>query len=253
MKTEEVMKKKILILGDGLLAKELIKQTGWDYVSRKKDGVDITDPSTYYKMTEIFDSMGQSMPYDTIVNCIAYTDTYGTDKETAWDCNYRGVSSLVEFCNKWNTKLVHISTDFLYANSKVGATEEDVPVHGANWYSYTKLLGDGHVQLKSDNYLLLRGTHKETPFTHDKAWINQIGNFDYVNVISSIICSLISNQASGIYNIGTEPKTMFELAKRTKPNVQPTYELYHETTATNVVISVDKTKQFLNKNGVKAW
>ena len=41
MKTEEVMEKKILILGDGLLAKELIKQTGWDYISRKKDGFDI--------------------------------------------------------------------------------------------------------------------------------------------------------------------------------------------------------------------
>ena len=28
--------KKILVLGDGLLGSELVKQTGWDYVSRKK-------------------------------------------------------------------------------------------------------------------------------------------------------------------------------------------------------------------------
>jgi hypothetical protein len=28
---------KVLILGDGLLGKELVKQTGWPFVSRKKD------------------------------------------------------------------------------------------------------------------------------------------------------------------------------------------------------------------------
>ena len=28
---------KALILGDGLLGSELHKQTGWDYISRKKD------------------------------------------------------------------------------------------------------------------------------------------------------------------------------------------------------------------------
>jgi hypothetical protein len=32
----------ILILGDGLLGSELIKQTGWDYISRKKNGFDFT-------------------------------------------------------------------------------------------------------------------------------------------------------------------------------------------------------------------
>ena len=31
-----------LILGDGLLGSELRKLTGWDYVSRKNDGIDFT-------------------------------------------------------------------------------------------------------------------------------------------------------------------------------------------------------------------
>ena len=30
-----------LILGDGLLGSELIKITKWDYISRKKDGIDL--------------------------------------------------------------------------------------------------------------------------------------------------------------------------------------------------------------------
>ena len=37
---------KYLILGDGLLGSEIQKITSWDYVSRKKDGVDLDNPST---------------------------------------------------------------------------------------------------------------------------------------------------------------------------------------------------------------
>ena len=34
---------KVLILGDGLLGSEIGKQTEWDYISRKKDGIDVLD------------------------------------------------------------------------------------------------------------------------------------------------------------------------------------------------------------------
>ena len=34
-------KMKIVVLGDGLLGKEIINQTGWDYYSRKKDNLNI--------------------------------------------------------------------------------------------------------------------------------------------------------------------------------------------------------------------
>jgi len=76
---------------------------------------------------------------------------------------------LVDLCNQYNKKLVHISTDYLYTFSKDNATENDVPVHCRNWYGYTKLLADGYVQLKADNFLLIRSTHKAEPFTFDTA------------------------------------------------------------------------------------
>ena len=31
-----IKQQKVLVLGDGLLGSELVKQTGWEYVSRKK-------------------------------------------------------------------------------------------------------------------------------------------------------------------------------------------------------------------------
>tara|TARA_Y100001972_G_scaffold128851_1_gene192151 strand:+ start:2426 stop:3136 length:711 start_codon:yes stop_codon:yes gene_type:complete len=210
------MSNKILILGDGLLGKELHTQSGYDFISRRKDGFDITSKSTYDHILAIKFGTIQYCPYDIIINTIAYTDTYSEDKDQHWNVNYKGVADLVDFCNYWKIKLVHVVTDYIYANSKENASEEDVPVHCENWYGYTKLLGDGYVQLKCKNYLLIRSTHKATPFLHDVAWKDQIGNFDYVDVIGKKILDLINKDQVGIFNVGTELKSMYDLANETK-------------------------------------
>jgi dTDP-4-dehydrorhamnose reductase len=219
----------IVVLGDGLLGSELIKQTGWDCISRKKDGFDITKPETFiFHLIENHNGAAFTPKYDYIVNCIAYTDTYSSSKELNWNINYKGVADLVDFCNKWKIKLIHISTDYVYTNSIPEASENDIPIHGNNWYSYTKLLADAYIELKSNNYLICRETHKSNPFPYDKAWIDQIGNFDYVNVITKIIVKLIEEGAAGTFNIGTELKSIYTLANKTtsvipifKPNNVP--------------------------------
>lgn len=210
---------KVLVLGDGLLGKELVKQTNWDYISRKKDKFDLSDKSTYYLMAKTEFGKVQHCDYDVIINCIANTNTYSDDKESHWDTNYKGVADLVDFCNNWKIKLVHISTDYLYSNSNFNVTENSVPVHCNNWYGYTKLLGDGHVQLKSNNYLIIRCTHKPNPFPYNEAWIDQVGNFDYVDKISNLIIKLINKNCKGIYNVGTNLKSIFTLAKKTKKDI----------------------------------
>mgnify|MGYP003135252171 CR=1 FL=1 len=222
-----------LILGDGLLGTELKKQTGWDYISRKKDGIDFTDFLSYRELIK---------DYDEIVNCIAYTNTYDSDKDKHWKVNYEGVSHLVKLCNLLDKKLVHISTDYIYTNSKEEASEEDVPVHCQNWYGYTKLLADGYIQLKSNNFLLLRGTHKQEPFPYDKAWLNQVGNFDYVSVISDLVIKLINKNCTGIYNVGTEIKSMYELAKRTQSDVRCDMYL-HPHIPKNVTMNLNKMEK----------
>jgi len=208
-------KNKVLILGDGLLGSEISNQTNWDCISRKKDGFDINDKSTYHIMTSLEYGAIQYCKYDIIINCIAATDTYNENKNDHWNTNYKGAADLVDFCNRWNLKLVHISTDYIYSNSISNASEETVPVHCNNWYGYTKLLGDGYVQLKSNDYLIIRCTHKPNPFPYEAAWIDQVGNFDYVDKIAHMIINLVDKEASGIYNVGTDLKSMYELASKT--------------------------------------
>lgn len=225
---------KPLILGDGLLGSEINRQTNWNYISRKKDDFQITS-----NLESFFLKNGRPVT-NTLVNCIANTDTYSNDRELHWEVNYVFLHKLILFCNKHNIKLVHISTDYLYTNSVNNATENDVPVHCNNWYGYTKLLGDGLVQLISDNYLLLRCTHKPKPFPYEKAWIDQIGNFDYVDKISRIIIKLINSNTSGLYNVGTELKSMYNLASETSkasPSISDTH------VPKNLSMSIDRLKK----------
>ena len=197
----------VVILGDGLLGGEIKKQTKWNVLSRKLTSFDVNDlDSSFSGLDKI----------DIIINCIANTDTYSDDKKTHWDINYAFVNDLIKYCNSNVIKLVHISTDYVYTGSINNASEEDVPVHCNNWYGYTKLLGDGLVQLQSNDYLLIRCTHKPNPFPYDEAWIDQVGNFDYVNIISDLIIKLVNSGVSGLYNVGTETKTMYEMASKTK-------------------------------------
>ena len=222
---------RVLVLGDGLLGSEIVKQTNWDYLSRKKDGFDIT--------TSEFNFTG----YDTIINCIAYTNTYSDNKESNWNINYKGVADLVDYCNYHNIKLVHISTDYVYTNSISDASENDIPIHSNNWYSYTKLLADAYIELKSNNYLICKGTHKPTPFPYEKAWVDQWGNFDYVDVIASLIINLVMSNNFGIFNVGTEFKSMFDLAKKTNENITPA--LKPDYVPKNTSMNVSKLKKLL--------
>ncbi len=50
-----------------------------------------------------------------------------------------------------------------------------------------------------------------------------MGNFDYVDVIAKQIIDLINENRSGIWNIGTKFKSVFDLAIQTNPRVHYFY------------------------------
>ena len=223
-----------IILGNGLLGSEIHKETNWVTVSRQ-DGFDFNDE---YDILSVIEKYKPT----TIINCIANTNTYSEDKELHWKTNYESLAFLVDTCVKRNIKLVHISTDYVYTGSKTGASEKDIPVHCNSWYGYTKLIGDAYVQLKMKNYLLIRCSHKPTPFPYELGVVSQVGNFDYVDVITSLIIKLIDNNRVGIYNVGTEPKTVYELAKQTNKHIRPMYNVLNSAMPTNITMDTTKMK-----------
>lgn len=218
----------VVILGNGLMGGELHRQSGWDYLSRDEHGIDITVPDSYTELIK---------PYDQVVNCIGHTNTSHPFKQPSWDVNYVGVMDLVDACNEFGKKLIHMSTDYIYANSVSEASENDVPVHYSNWYTYSKILSDGYVQARAKNYLIIRTSYKSRPYPWEGAWINLKGNFDYVDVIAELIIRLISKNAMGVYNVGTGLKNMYQLALRTCPG---TTKMHDKVIPSDVTMNLDK-------------
>ena len=227
---------KVLVLGKGKLGGEIVKQTGWDYLSRAEHEITIDN----------FDEWkGRMDGYDVVVNCIANTDTYSDNKEKHWKANYELVTFLAEYCDDNRKKLVHISTDYLYQNSVDEANEEDEPLFEHTWYMFTKLLADEYLKEHAKNYLICRLSHKPYPFPYDSAWDDVITNADYTPVISGLVIELIKNGAEGLYNVGTERKTIYELAQRTNKNVKKIVSPPH--VPKNISMNVSKMENFLKQ------
>jgi dTDP-4-dehydrorhamnose reductase len=227
---------KVIVLGKGKLGGEIVKQTGWDYLCRAEHEITIDN----------FDEWKNRMDeYDVVVNCIANTDTYSDNKEKHWKANYELVTFLAEYCDDNGKKLVHISTDYLYQNSVDDAKEEDEPMFEHTWYLMTKLLADEYLKEHAKNYLICRLSHKPYPFPYDSAWDDVITNADYTPVISGLVIELIKNCADGLYNVGTERKTIYELAQRTNKNVKKIVSPPH--VPKNISMNVSKMENFLKQ------
>jgi dTDP-4-dehydrorhamnose reductase len=227
---------KVLVLGKGKLGGEIVKQTGWDYLCRAEHEITIDN----------FDEWKNKMDeYDVVVNCIANTDTYSDNKEKHWKANYELVTFLAEYCDDNGKKLVHISTDYLYQNSVDDAKEEDEPLFDHSWYLMTKLLADEYLKEHAKNYLICRLSHKPYPFPYESAWVDIVTNADYTPVISGLVIELIKNGAEGLYNVGTERKTIYELAQRTNKSVLKSIAPPH--IPKNVTMNISKMENFLKQ------
>ena len=207
-----------LILGDGLLGSEIAAQTGWDVASRKKGNLDI---ESYWELYDLV------YDYDTVVNCIANTDSYSTDKQAHWDVNYKFATNLSDLCKLRAKKLVHISTEFVYANNLYPPTEEDLPLPDHTWYAYTKLLADEYIKLTNNNFLICRELHKPKLLNYSEVW-NVKTSGDTVDKIATLIIKLINKNATGIYNVGTGDKTLSDIFPNL-PRVAPPSNVPEDT------------------------
>lgn len=204
---------KVVILGDGVLGTELESITGWPVESRKKTSLDIDNIE---KLSNII------YENDTIVNCIAFTDSYGGTKDEHWKINYVFPSTLSNLCLIEDKKLVHISTEFVYANNEEPPTEEDIPLPDNSWYAYSKLLADEYISFTNANALICRLLHKPSPFPYPDVW-NVKTSGDLVDKIAILVKELIEKDGAGIFNVGTGDKNLSDLAPNSKVIEPPSH------------------------------
>lgn len=152
---------KLLITGaGGQLGREWVahcEKGAIDHVALDSSALDITDPEKLALTIE------QNKP-DVIINCAAYTkvDQAEEDKDLAAAINTGAVTSLAGICAQKNVKLVHYSTDYVFAGDLKdkeqfpGGYPEGHPTAPINIYGRTKREGELAVMRSGCEYLILR-------------------------------------------------------------------------------------------------
>ena len=189
---------KILLTGgSGMLGTEMKKYLKFFAPSHKD--FDITKPKTlkgYYNTEDL-----------TIIHCAAYTNVPKAEieKDKCFGINVTGTYNMVEAFS--NAYFVYISSEHVFPEP-------------LNFYCKTKLWGEEIVKVHHANHLIIRTLFKKNPFPYEYAFFDQITDGDYVDVITPMIVKEILKQTKGTINIGTGRKTMFELARRTRPDIK---------------------------------
>jgi dTDP-4-dehydrorhamnose reductase len=146
---------KILLTGSkGQLGQEVEKlsiNSGLDIVSTDLPEIDITDSDL---LTRIFSDLKPSI----VINAAAYTavDLAETQKETCYAVNLAGPANLTRLCDKYNARLIHISTDYVFDGKGNTPYHEDDPVSPVNVYGHSKADGETAVIAGSGKHIVLR-------------------------------------------------------------------------------------------------
>jgi len=235
----------ILVTGShGQLGSEIkiiVKDNSLDYIDKRfffttKDSLDITDKSSieaYIKEHNI----------DIIINCAAYTAVDNAEENIimADAINREAVKDLAIFSKKYNIKLIHISTDYLFDGNTFKPYTEEIQSNPQGIYSKTKLAGEQEIrQINPSNSIIIRtswiysslgtnfvktmlklGTEKESL----NVVFDQIGTPTYARDLANAILSIINhpiidNDDVAIYHYSNEgvaswydfAKSIFEIS-----------------------------------------
>ncbi|REF35083.1 dTDP-4-dehydrorhamnose reductase [Thermasporomyces composti] len=114
-----------------------LREAGHEVVGLGRGDLDITDADA---VRAAFD---RHRP-DVVVNCAAYTavDDAETDEERAYQVNAVGPRLLAEAAAAHGTRLVHVSTDYVFAGDARAPYAEDAKPAPATAYGRTKLAGE---------------------------------------------------------------------------------------------------------------
>lgn len=95
---------------------------------------------------------------DVVLNCAAWTDVDGaeTREDLAFRVNAVGPATLARACGGSKAKLVHISTDYVFAGDSGTPYAEDAPLAPRSAYGRTKAAGEWAVRayLPHDSWIL---------------------------------------------------------------------------------------------------
>jgi dTDP-4-dehydrorhamnose reductase len=158
---------------------------------------------------------------DWVINCAAYTqvDQAETDAEMAFLVNRDSAAALARGIKHTGGRLLHVSTDFVFAGNASRPYAEDAPTGALGVYGESKLAGEQLVTTVLPSALILRtgwvygvhgnnfvktilrlaGEREELRIIDD-----QVGTPSWTADIVSAMLSLVDTKVSGTYHFSNE-------------------------------------------------
>lgn len=207
---------KLLISGcDGLLARNIMSSRDFRFrfygFNRKE--MDVTSIKQLEKRIDL-------VRPDAFLHCAAMThpmEEHEIDIERSIETNIIGTSNVAMICRKYNIKMIHVSTDWVYGEG--GNKSEDDPINPISNYSLSKVGGECAARMDKSN-LILRCCFTERPFKHERAFIDAKKSCLYVDEIVPIILELIYKKCKGVYNVGGKAQSTYEFAQVSNPHIK---------------------------------
>lgn len=208
---------------------------------------------------------------DWCINCAAYTavDKAESDIENAKKINVIASENLAVITNKYNAKLIHVSTDFVFNGKQDKAYTEEDKTNPISVYGQTKLAGEKSIAENNTKHFIIRTSWLYSEFGHNflKTMLrlaeirdeisvvsDQIGTPTYAKDLAEFMIEIINqnSNAFGIYHYSNEgtaswydfANAIFEI-KGVNINVKPIETTDYPTPAKRPHFSI------LNKNKVK--
>ena len=231
----------ILVSGNGILAKELLKLSTDDLpitlLPRKE--MDITDE---YVVSDVIKSfmMRPDFPKYFIHTAALTKPTRVSDKNPimSMTTNIVGTANVAKICYKYDIKFIYISTDFVYSPDKI--SDENSELKPTNNYGWSKLGGECVSKLVP-NSLILRCGLCDIPFRHKIAFNDVYRNSITHEEVAGIILKL--KDETGVINVGGEYKSVYDFVSQ--------YQKVDTKSGTKTVpslqLNIEKLKRILNE------
>lgn len=160
---------------------------------------------------------------DFCINAAAYTavDKAESEREKAYAVNVTGVMNLTEVCRKFNTTLLHISTDFVFDGRHEFPYTEADDTNPQGVYGQTKRDGELEISKRCSKYFIIRTSWVYSQFGNNfmKTMLRLAENRTSLSVVddqtgtpthavdlAEVIIKIVSSNSEnyGIYNFSNE-------------------------------------------------
>lgn len=246
---------KILVFGKtGQLASTLFelqddfKSAAFDLVFLGRDEID-------FEYLDKLDDYFKEIKPDIVINAVGYTAVDKAEIESlkAYKVNAISLMEISKYCRKYNSALIHISTDYVFDGKKNKSYIESDEAYPLSVYGKSKLLGEKLIERFTNKYVIIRVSWVFSRY--GKNFLNTI----FEKCINNLNLNIVEDQIGGPTSTTQIVKIIKIFCKKIESNDNP-WGIYHLSGEPHVswyefannILSIILSKGLISSTSIKA-